>query len=61
MPLILGARSNVRAWLTDQGWSPKLDKMMRPYVGELDSYKVTSNINNIHADSPTFVEVRALL
>lgn len=34
---------------------------MRPYVGELESYKVTSNINNIHADLPTFVEVSTAL
>lgn len=57
MPLILGAPKNVRAWLEDEGWSPKLDAMMRPYVGELESYKVTANINNIHADLPSFVEV----
>jgi len=56
MPLILGAPRNVRAWLTDDGWSAKLEAMMRPYVGELESYKVTPNINNIHADLATFVE-----
>lgn len=60
MPAILSELEEIEMWLKPGPWSPELQKLIRPFEGKLECYKVPQEVGSVKNDSPDFIKVSTL-
>ncbi|KAI9684374.1 MAG: hypothetical protein M1829_002184 [Trizodia sp. TS-e1964] len=58
MPVILeNGSQDMRTWLNPglSKWSPRLQSLLRPYTGDLETYAVKKEVGKVGNNSPTFI------
>lgn len=61
MPALLSTGAEIALWLSDRRWSPDVQRLVRPFEGELECYAVDKGVGKAGNESPDFVKVRACL
>ncbi|TNY17262.1 hypothetical protein DMC30DRAFT_419949 [Rhodotorula diobovata] len=56
MPALLSTGAEIALWLSDRRWSPDVQRLVRPFEGELECYAVDKGVGKAGNESPDFVK-----
>lgn len=57
MPAILNSEKDIKLWLSDAAWAKDIEKLVKPFEGKLECYRVNQDVGNVRKDEPDFILV----
>lgn len=57
MPAILNSEKDIKLWLSDAPWGKDIEKLVKPFEGKLECYRVNQDVGNVRKDEPDFILV----